>query len=182
MATPWNIFSLMKKLAGVLICFVCVSMLSAQDKEVYLETNFGLSYTSSDLVVSPGLSFLYGSRKFTSESGYWDFQVGLAAPTIATMKIGRGWKNLSTGRTVSVGIRVWPSHAYLAFGFPNPRCSNEVSERMLKRLARRGSDRTNLLCGEWNVSLEAGLGDTDVDWLSFESIAIVTVSHRWYFD
>tara|TARA_B110000459_G_C16572363_1_gene477036 strand:- start:772 stop:1290 length:519 start_codon:yes stop_codon:yes gene_type:complete len=172
----------MKRLTGVLICFACTSMLFAQNKETYLETNFGLSYTSSLIDVVPGVSFLYGTKRFVSERQYWDFQLGIAVPTLATMKIGRGVKNLRTGRTVSAGIRVWPSHIYVAFGLPNPRCSNEVTERMKRRLARRGSDRTNLLCGEWNVSLEAGLGDTDLDALSFESIAIITVSHRWYFD
>lgn len=53
---------------------------------------------------------------------------------------------------------------------------------MKKRLERRGSDRTHLLCGEWNMSLEAGLGNTDLWALSFSSIAIVTFSHRWYFE
>ena len=135
----------MKRLTGVLICVACTSMLFAQDKETYLETNFGLSYTSS-IEFFPGFSFLYGTKRFVSERQYWDFQLGLAVPTLATMKIGRGVKNLRTGRTVSAGIRVWPSHIYVAFGFPNPRCSNEVTKRMQKRLARRGSDRTNLLC------------------------------------
>ena len=76
----------------------------------------------------------------------------------------------------------WPSHLYVQFGFPNKRCSNEVSKKMKKRLERRGSDRTHLLCGEWNMSLEAGLGNTDLWALSFSSIAIVTFSHRWYFE
>ena len=107
-------------------------MLFAQDKETYLETNVGLSYTSSLLEVVPGVSFLYGTKRFVSERQYWDFQLGIAVPALATMKIGRRFKNLNTGRTVSAGIRVF--------------------------------------------------GDTDLDALSFESIAIVTVSHRWYFD
>lgn len=102
-----RLFHVMKRLTGVLICFACSSMLFAQDKETYLETNVGLSYTSALLEVVPGVSFLYGTKRFVSERQYWDFQLGIAVPALATMKIGRGFKNLNTGRTVSAGIRVW---------------------------------------------------------------------------
>ena len=172
----------MKYVYSVLFAFTLMSGVFGQGKQTYLETNVGLSYTDEVLEVSPGLSFLYGRQTFVSETSFWDVQYGLAAPTIVTMKVGRGFKNSRTGRTVSGGLRIWPAHLYLQLGFPNPRCSNEVSQRMKKRLERRGSDRTHLLCGEWNFSLEAGLGQTIVGELSFYSIAIATMSHRWYFE
>lgn len=172
----------MKYVYSALFTFTLMSGVFGQGKQTYLETNVGLSYTDDLLEVSPGLSFLYGRQIFVSETSFWDVQYGLAAPTIVTMKIGRGVKNSRTGRTVSGGLRIWPAHLYLQLGFPNPRCSNEVSKRMKKRLERRGSDRTHLLCGEWNFSLEAGLGQTDYWELSFNSIAIATISHRWYFE
>ena len=172
----------MKYVCSALFAFTLMSGVFGQEKHKYLETNVGLSYISDYWEVAPGFSFLYGRQTFVSETSFWDVQYGLAAPTIATMKVGRGIKNSETGRTVSGGLRIFPAHLYLQLGFPNPRCSNEVSKRMKKRLERRGSDRTNLLCGEWNFSLEAGLGETDAWELSFMSIAIATVSHRWYFE
>ena len=163
-------------------CLFMVSYSVAQNNKTYLETNVGLSYTDDVMEICPGFSVLYGHQKFVSETRFWDFQYGLAAPTILTMKIGGGFKNNNSGRSISWGVRIWPSHLYVQFGFPNKRCSNEVSKKMKKRLERRGSDRTHLLCGEWNMSLEAGLGNTDLWALSFSSIAIVTFSHRWYFE
>ena len=163
-------------------CLFMVTYSVAQNNKTYLETNVGLSYTDDVMEICPGFSVLYGHQKFVSETRFWDFQYGLAAPTIVTMKIGGGLKNINSGRSISGGVRIWPSHLYVQFGFPNKRCSNEVSKKMKKRLERRGSDRTHLLCGEWNMSLEAGLGNTDLWALSFSSIAIVTFSHRWYFE
>lgn len=172
----------MRILIGILSGMFWFSSFFAQEKHTYLETNIGLSYTDDVLEISPGFSFLYGQQTFVSETSFWDIQYGLAAPSILTMKIGKGFKNLQSGRSVTAGLRVWPSHLYVQFGFPNPRCSNEVSDRLKKRLERRGSGRTHLLCGEWNISLEAGLAGTELYWLSLDSFAIATFSHRWYFD
>ena len=165
-----------------LCVYFCVSNSFAQNNKTYLETNVGISYTDDVLEYSPGVSVLFGHQKYVSETRFWDFQYGLAAPTIVTMKTGYGFKNLNTGMSFSGGLRIWPSHIYVQLGVPNNRCSSEVSKHVKKRLERRGSDRTHLLCGEWNVSLEAGLGNTDLYELSFNSIAIVTFSHRWYFE
>ena len=171
------------KYVFTLLAFALTSCVFGQGKQTYMETNVGLSYTDDgNLPVSPGLSFLYGRQTFDSETSFWDVQYGLAAPSVVTMKIGRGVKNAKTGRTVSGGLRIWPAHAYLQLGFPNPRCSNEVPKKMKKRLERRGIDRTHVLCGEWNISIEAGLGTTYLWQLSFNSIAIATFSHRWYFE
>lgn len=183
----------MKRSLTVLFVFVLMigSDVVAQDRLTYLETNVGLSYNDDFGAVFPGLSFLYGRQTFVSERSFWDVQSGLALPTVVTMKVGRGFKSPRTGRTFSGGVRIYPAHLYLQLGFPNPRCSNEVSQRMKKRLERRGSDRTNLLCGEWNFSIEYGGGQFDkvrvpifgtLEQLSVFSVAIVSFSHRWYFE
>jgi len=172
----------MRILSGILSGLLCFSSLYAQDKLTYLETNVGLSYTDAELEISPGFSVLYGHQTFVSETSFWDFQYGFAVPSIVTMKIGRGFKDVRTGRSVTGGIRVFPTHLYLQVGIPNIRCSQEVSKRMKKRLERRGSERTHLLCGEWNLSVEAGLAGTDLWLLSLDSFAIMTFSHRWYFE
>ena len=177
----------MKSLFASAFFAILMSGAVAQERLTYLETNLGLSYAPEVVIagdVWPGVSFLYGCQIFRPNGAFLDVQYGLAIPTVVTMKIGGGFKNSRTGRTVSGGLRIWPAHLYLQLGFPNPRCSNEVSQRMKKRLERRGSDRTHLLCGEWNFSLEAGLGQAEgeLSFISFGSIAIATVSHRWYFE
>lgn len=168
----------------------------SQDAETYLETNLGASLLIEDVEVGcfPGVSILAGRRTFQTGTKFIDRQIGFAAPTVLTMKVGQGWQNPETRMTFSYGIRVFPLHGYVQLGLPNPRCHQMLCERMLKRLQRRGKDRTNLLCGEWNVSIEGGsalltskrsLGlFSALDWLatSFYSQALVTVSHRWYFD
>ena len=159
----------------------------SQESETYIESNLGLSI--NDELVFPGLSLLWGKRTFHSETRFSDKQFGLAAPSLVTLKMGQGWRNPNTYRTFSYGVRIWPLHGYVQFGFPNPRCENKVSERTLRRLQRRGKSRENLLCGEWNVSIEGGsaLLDGWVDGYFFYeaalwSSAIFTFSHRWYLD
>lgn len=160
----------------------------SQKSETYLESNLGLSI--NDELVFPGLSVLWGKRTFQTEKRFVDRQFGLAAPSLVTLKIGQGWRNPNTHRTFSYGVRVWPLHGYVQFGFPNPRCENQVSERTMRRLKKRGKSRENLLCGEWNISIEGGSALID-DYLFTSSFfyeaalwssAIVTFSHRWYLD
>ena len=84
-------------------CLFMVSYSVAQNNKTYLETNVGLSYTDDVMEICPGFSVLYGHQKFVSETRFWDFQYGLAAPTILTMKIGVGFKNNNSGRSISGG-------------------------------------------------------------------------------
>jgi hypothetical protein len=128
----------------------------AQESETYFEDNIGLCFVVEGEAHFPGFSLLRGKRTFKSESRFIDSQFGFAAPSLVTLKIGQGWRNPDTYRIFSYGVRVWPLHGYVQFGFPNPRCENRVSERTLRRLQRRGKSRENLLCGEWNISIEAG--------------------------
>ena len=176
------------------VLFVFVLMIGpdvvAQDRLTYLETNVGLSWVYGADIVGPGYSSMLGHQIFVSEKSFWDVQYGLAFPTVVTMKVGRGFKSQRTGRTFSGGARIWPAHLYAQLGFPNAHCCQEVSKRVKKRLQRRGSDQTHLLRGEWNVSIEYGMGQFDerilnkwtLDQLSFFSVAIVSFSHRWYFE
>ena len=170
------------RLLFAILAFVWASGLLAQESTGYIETNVGVSYTSDFIDYFPGISFLYGRRMFLSNTSFWDAQVGLAAPSIATTKVGWGHKSADSGFSVSTGVRIWPAHVYLQLGIPDTRCSREVSRRMQRRLDRRGKDSNDLVCGEWTLSVERGLGDTRWSGLSLESIAIATVSHRWYFE
>ena len=183
----------MKRLLTGLFVFVLMigPDVVAQDRLTYLETNVGLSLVHDGFFPWPGYSSLLGQQIFVSDKSFWDVQAGGAIPTLLTMKVGRGFKSPKTGRTFSGGARIWPAHLYVQIGFPNARCCQEVSERVKERLKRNGSDQTHLLRGEWNVSIEYGMGQFDKerflnDWylsdLSFLSVAIVSFSHRWYFE
>ena len=175
---------------ALLICCCLFASTSswAQESETYFESNIGLSLVEGSSLF-PGFSLLWGKRTFKSESRFIDSQFGLAAPSLVTLKIGQGWRNPDTYITFSYGVRVWPLHGYVQFGFPNPRCENRVSERTLRRLQRRGKSRENLLCGEWNISIEVGSALLDEYFdtgflydAAFWSYGIVTFSHRWYLD
>jgi len=187
-----SLLSIMKKHARYTILIWCCLFASAlswsQESETYFESNVGFS-VNDETGGFPGLSLLWGKRTFQSENRFIDRQFGLAVPSLVTLKVGQGWRNPDTYRTFSYGVRVWPLHGYVQFGFLNPRCENKVSERTLRRLQRRGKSRENLLCGEWNISIEVGSALLDEYFdtgflydAAFWSYGIVTFSHRWYLD
>lgn len=183
----------MKRSITVLFVFVLMigSDVVAQDRLTYRETNVGLSWIHNLDNLGPGYSYLLGQQIFVSEKSFWDVQGGFAIPTFLTMKVGRGFKSPKTGRTFSGGARIWPAHLYAQLGFPTARCCQEVPKRVKKWLKRNGSDQTHLLRGEWNVSIEYGMGQFQKErflnfWylsdLSFSSVAIVSLGLRWYLE
>ena len=125
------------RLTFALIVFAWASGLIAQESSGYIETNVGVSYTNAEVDYFPGISFLYGRRMFLSNTSFWDAQIGLAAPSVATTKVGWGYRSAASDFSVSTGVRIWPAHVYLQFGIPDKRCSNELSDRMQRRLDRR---------------------------------------------
>jgi len=182
------------RLLIALVAFVWPLNFFAQESSRYVETNAGLSYTE-EIGLAPGISFLYGQRKFLSNTTFLDVQGGVAFPSIVTMKVGCGYRSAVSGFSASTGVRIWPAHAYVQFGLPDNRCSKEVSKRVQRRLERRGKDSNDLMCGEWTMSLEIGYGDGYIEYgdrdgygrrklfnPSMTSYAIATVSHRWYFN
>ena len=76
--------------------------------QTYKESNYGISLFGSYL--APGCSMLFGKRKFYSEKMFFDMQVGLAFPTLATGKIGVGKYNFKKETSSSFGLRIWPAH------------------------------------------------------------------------
>lgn len=77
----------------------------------YYEFNFGAAFIDDIQIPFPGLSFLIGNKAYFKNNMILDTQIGIALPSIATAKIGVGFK----GRNgeVIVGIRPWPMHVYL---------------------------------------------------------------------
>ena len=165
------------------------------DRRTYFESNFGFAYIVELESPFPGCSFLIGNRKFTTETIFFDSQIGLALPTIGTAKVGIGKYNLEKETANTIGVRIWPTHLYIQHSRATDRCSKKVSKATLYRLKRKGKTRNNILCGEWNFSIEVGvhqaekryLGDGEYEWvyqyefLSASSFAILNVGYRVYF-
>ena len=169
------------RLTFALIVFAWASGLIAQESSGYIETNVGVSYTNAEVDSLSRHLFLYGRRMFLSNTSFWDAQIGLAAPSVATTKVGWGYRRPSPisayllasgfGRLTCICSSAFPTNGVLM------NCPIECSAGLT------GEEALNdLVCGEWTLSLEGGLGGTRWENFSLESIAIATVSHRWYFE
>ncbi len=102
----------MKKV--ILILFLLPTLLFSQSfNEPYKEFNFGVIAGFEDGVF-PGASYLWGKTHYYNNT-LLDYQAGFAFPTIVTGKIGFGWGG-SDFATI-IGVRPWPSTAYLQFSF-----------------------------------------------------------------
>ena len=147
--------------------------------EFYFDSNIGIAFVG-DFVDGPfpGASLLGGVRR-VSESGFvFEAEAGLAFPTIATGKVGVGIQRFKGGPSGTIGLRLWPLHAYYQQTIPTRRCERPLSKFAQRWLRRMGKDRQNLLCSDWYFTLEAGT----YGGISFESLAIVSVGHRLFFN
>lgn len=163
----------------------------------YMDANFGLAYVDSYLPF-PGASFLVGRRSFRTATMFLDAELGLAAPTVATCKLGIGHLNPATGRSVSFGVRPFPSYVYVQLGKEDGRCGENVKPRVARRLKRRGKAPSDIMCGESLVSFEMSAylmenrfsfedtqthGDRSHTYnMSAWTTVMVTWGHRWYFN
>ena len=105
-------------------------------------------------------------------------EAGLAFPTIVTGKVGVGIQRFAGGPSGTLGLRLWPLHVYYQQSIPTKRCERTLSERAQRRLQRRGKTRNNLRCSDWYFTLEGGTYGS----ISFDSVAIISVGHRLFFD
>ncbi len=189
------------KASVFVVLFLLISGVScAQEKgmkESYIESNWGFaligdfeisSSSRLDVLPFPGTSILVGQRKYFSDHGFIDAQIGLAFPSIATAKIGAGHTNQNGGH-FSAGLRLFPTHAYIQTGLPSQRCNRDISAKKQRRLERRGKSAADIKCSEWAFSLELSpifFGDLlqlneEVLSLSLYSAAMLTAGHRWIF-
>ena len=145
------------------------------DVEFYFDSNIGVAFVDFPF---PGASLLGGVRR-VSESGFvLEAEAGLAFPAVATGKVGVGIQRFKGGPSGTIVLRLWPLHAYYQQSIPTKRCERTLSERAQRRLQRRGKDRNNLRCSDWYFTLEGGTYGS----ISFDSVAIISVGHRLFFD
>jgi hypothetical protein len=103
----------MKKV--ILILFLLPTLSFSQSfNEPYKEFNFGIA-GGFEGGVFPGASYLWGKTHYYNNNTLLDYQAGFAFPTIVTGKIGFGVGGSSFATII--GVRPWPSTAYLQFSF-----------------------------------------------------------------
>ena len=101
----------MKAIILSILIFIGIEC-EAQEQFTSLEWNAGVSASDADEgEYFPGCSYLIGTTYITKSNVVVDAQIGLALPTLATGKVGVGFKAKNT--IITAGIRPYPSHAYL---------------------------------------------------------------------
>ena len=147
--------------------------------EFYFDSNIGIAFVG-DLLTALFLELLCLGEFGGCPSPVLSSKLkrGLAFPTIATGKVGVGIQRFKGGPSGTIGLRLWPLHAYYQQTIPTRRCERPLSKFAQRWLRRMGKDRQNLLCSDWYFTLEAGT----YGGISFESLAIVSVGHRLFFN
>lgn len=98
----------MKKLI-ILFALVPMVLFAQENKEnKFIEFNIGLAaidgYDFNDAF--PGASILFGQTRQISDNGIFEYQVGIAAPSIVTGKVAVGYGNLKNN--IALAVRPWP--------------------------------------------------------------------------
>ena len=100
----------MKAIIMSILIFIGIEC-EAQEQFTSLEWNAGLAYIPEYDEYIPGCSYLIGTTYITESNMVVDAQIGLAAPTLVTGKVGVGFK--AKNAIITAGIRPYPSHVYL---------------------------------------------------------------------
>ena len=98
----------MKKLI-ILFALVPMALFAQENKEnKFIEFNIGMAaidgYDFYDAF--PGASILFGQTRQISDNGIFEYQAGIAAPSIITGKVAVGYGNLKNN--IALAIRPWP--------------------------------------------------------------------------
>ena len=132
-----------------------VQLREEKSKYNFIEWNFGLAYLEGGDVPFPlpGTSVLFGGTHINTNNFIFEYEVGLALPSIVTGKLGIGRRFNKTD--VIVGVRPFPFNLYLQSSFANKQK------------------------GYWISSVEFNpLYNTETP-LSFGSTAILNFGYRW---
>lgn len=148
----------MKKLLLIsfLLCFY--GKIESQETSVgkvrssFVEWNFGVAYMSDEDFIFPGTSVLWGRTYINENNVIFEYEAGLALPTIVTGKLGIGKKFNNT--KVLMGVRPFPFHLFIQSSFTNGKK------------------------GYWIASIEFNPLNSEAP-LSFQSRAILNFGYRW---
>lgn len=136
----------------------------AQENILSYELNIGVSQTTDDFIEHfPGISYLAGITRITRSNKVFEAQMGLAAPTVFTGRIGTGIYIEDANTTITVGVRPFPAHGYV----------------QLQWLPWGKSYGFTLSYEESAYSLLNNDGRYDFEQLSGYSVRILTVGYKW---
>ena len=98
----------MKKLLLILAMIPVFVFGQQRNKQTFIELNIGIaSIDDYDFSLPlPGASVLFGQTIALSEATVFEYQVGIAAPTLATGKIAFGYGSIE--KNIALAIRPWP--------------------------------------------------------------------------
>lgn len=148
----------MKKLLSIFLLLFFFSNSEAQEvsteksKNSFIEWNFGVAHLINEPSFFPGTSVLWGKTYINEYNLIYEYEVGLALPSIVTGKFGMGLK-FNTIKVI-VGVRPFPFNLYLQSSF-------------MKREK-----------GYWIASIEFNPLNPESN-ISFQSNAILNFGYRW---
>jgi len=153
----------MKAIILSILIFIGIEC-EAQEQFTSLEWNAGLAYIPEYDESIPGFSYLIGTTYITEGNVVLDAQIGLAAPTLVTGKVGVGFK--AKNAIITAGIRPYPSHAYLQLQWlPNNKHHSFIFS--FEESAASFSDSYSTP------------GFAFWERASYQSLRLVTVGYRW---
>ena len=99
---------IMKKLLLIIFMIPVFAIGQQGNKQTFFELNIGVASIEGYDFGSPlpGASVLFGQTIALSEAMVFEYQFGIAAPSIATGKIAFGYGNLE--KNIALAIRPWP--------------------------------------------------------------------------
>ena len=147
----------MKAIILSILIFIGIEC-EAQEQFTSLEWNAGVCATDDVVDYFPGCSYLIGTTYITKSNLVLDAQIGLAFPTLATGKVGIGFK--AENVIITAGIRPYPSHAYL-------------------QLQWLPYNKRHSFIFSFEESANSMTGDYNWEGRSFYSIRLATVGYRW---
>lgn len=102
----------------LILSFLFISFTSiGQTKVKYTEFNTGISV--GKVAIFPGASLLVGKTLIYKSGLVFDYECGLAIPSIITGKVGFGYM-VDENAQVTVGVRPWPTATYLQMEMKRP--------------------------------------------------------------
>lgn len=149
--------SVIRALFCIVLSFPLINQCTGQNsskpvsKSSFIEWNIGLANLDQQTWF-PGTSVLYGMTFLTENNTIYEFEIGIAAPSIATAKIGVGKK--LENFTISAGIRPFPFNLYAQTSIPTRKRGN------------------------WIASIEYNPIDNE-QLISFGSKGILNIGYRW---
>ena len=98
----------MKKIITILLLAPMLVFSQENKEKKFIELNIGIAaidgYDFNDAF--PGASVLFGQTRQITDNGIFEYQVGIAAPSIVTGKVAVGYGNLKNN--IALAVRPWP--------------------------------------------------------------------------